>query len=218
MGKNGQGLKRAVQIVARFLILLFFFVGIYALCNGKIEKNYIKEQDFSSNQYVTPIDHYFCPNCNTIVPCPYSHNGVGISCPSCGYKTEIIRRGGSAQNMGGVYGSNYYGTGGLGRNGGMGLGPGGNLICPDCGYIMPHQRGVPSYTVQCPQCGTTMARKIAASNSTAFYNINSNNPSLQNRNGVASGAQAPPITSDAVMPHVYQGVCSKCHQIIDIPK
>jgi len=219
MTKNGQSHKRVTQIVARFLILLFVFVGIYALCNVTIGENYLKEQGFYNSQHVTEMDHYFCTNCNTIVPCPYNHNGVGILCPSCGYKTQVMRRGGRAQYMGGIYGSNYYGVGGIGRNGGMGLGPDGNLICPDCGYIMPHQRGVPCYTIQCPQCGTTMARQIPANTSTAFYNVNSNNPGLQNQNGVASAAPTPPaITSSAIMPHVYKGVCSKCHQIIDIPR
>ena len=266
-----------IQNVARFLILLIVIVGIYALCNGTIGEDYLEGRGFYNSQNITAMDHYFCPNCNTIVPCPYNHNGVGILCPSCGYKTEVMRRGGRAQNRGGVYGSyyygaggfgrngglglgpggnlvcpdcgyimphqigvpcytvqcpkcgttmarqiaansSYYGVGGFGRNGGLGLGPGGNLICPDCGYLMPHQTGVPSYTVQCPQCGTTMARQIAANSSPAYYNINSNNPGFQNQSGVASAATTPPITSDAVMTHVYRGVCSKCHQIIDNPR
>jgi len=136
-----------IQNVARFLILLIVIVGIFALSNGTIGEDYLEGRGFYNSQNITAMDHYFCPNCSTIVPCPYNHNGVGILCPSCGYKTNVIRRGGRAQNGGGVYGSNYYGVGGFGRNGGMGLGPGGNLICPGCGYLMPHQIGVPCYTV-----------------------------------------------------------------------
>lgn len=45
-----------------------------------------------------------------------------------------------------------------GRMGGQGLGPGGTLICPDCGTSVTHQRGVPCYTVPCPSCGTQMVR------------------------------------------------------------
>lgn len=173
-----------IQNVARVLILLIVIVGIFALSNGTIREDYLEGRGFYNSQNITAMDHYFCPNCNTIVP--------GLS--------------------------NYYGAGGLGRNGGMGLGPGGNLICPGCGYLMPHQTGVPSYTVQCPKCGTTMARQIAANSSTAFnqYNRNGNNPGFQS--GAASAATTPPITSDAVMTHVYRGVCSKCHQIIDNPR
>ena len=207
-----------IQNVARFLILLIVIVGIFAMSNGTIGEDYLEGRGFYNSQNITAMDHYFCPNCNTIVPCPYNHNGVGILCPSCGYKTNVIRRGGRAQNGGGIYGSYYYGAGGFGRNGGMGLGPGGNLVCPDCGYLMPHQRGIPSYAVQCPKCGTTMARQIAANSSTPFYqyNRNGNNPGFKNAG--ASAAPPPPITLDAVMPHVYQGVCSKCHQIIDNPR
>lgn len=32
------------------------------------------------------------------------------------------------------------------------------LICPNCNYTMPHQFGVPAYTVICPNCNTRMIR------------------------------------------------------------
>ena len=42
--------------------------------------------------------------------------------------------------------------------GGRGIGPGGYLICPNCSTQVPHQRGVPAYTVPCPSCGMQMTR------------------------------------------------------------
>jgi len=45
-----------------------------------------------------------------------------------------------------------------GRMGGLGLGPGGILVCPGCGTTVVHQRGVPCFTVACPACGATMVR------------------------------------------------------------
>ena len=39
------------------------------------------------------------------------------------------------------------------------MGPGGFLVCPNCSTQIPHQRGVPSYTVNCPNCGTQMMRQ-----------------------------------------------------------
>jgi len=32
------------------------------------------------------------------------------------------------------------------------------LICPNCNYTMPHQFGIPAYTVVCPNCGRRMIR------------------------------------------------------------
>ncbi len=43
--------------------------------------------------------------------------------------------------------------------GGRGLGPGGNCVCPDCGYKEPHQQGLPCVQKRCPQCGQMMTRE-----------------------------------------------------------
>jgi len=50
--------------------------------------------------------------------------------------------------------------GGRGRMGGNrpGSGPGGDCVCPNCGERVPHQQGMPCYSVNCPKCGTKMAR------------------------------------------------------------
>ncbi|MHC5054204.1 MAG: PDZ domain-containing protein [Planctomycetota bacterium] len=45
-----------------------------------------------------------------------------------------------------------------GRMGGFGPGPGGSLVCPNCGTRVTHQRAVPCFTVPCPSCGTLMTR------------------------------------------------------------
>ncbi|MDQ7825368.1 MAG: hypothetical protein RDV48_21385 [Candidatus Eremiobacteraeota bacterium] len=51
------------------------------------------------------------------------------------------------------------GRGGRGRGpGGSGLGPPGTCRCPQCGTEVPHQRGVPCLSLQCPKCGTLMVR------------------------------------------------------------
>ncbi|MDI3543479.1 MAG: H+/Na+-translocating ferredoxin:NAD+ oxidoreductase subunit [Candidatus Atribacteria bacterium] len=50
---------------------------------------------------------------------------------------------------------------GLGRMGGNrpGAGAGGNCVCPNCGTKVSHQRGVPCYSLTCPQCGSKMIRE-----------------------------------------------------------
>ena len=138
------------------------------------------------------MDYFHCPNCKTVVPCPYITTGSGRLCPlcpSCGVRMGIV-----SNNMAGtqgITGSNIFAAGGFGRGGGLGLGPGGYLVCPNC--------------------GTVMYRQLPAYLPTAFNNPTGN----QNIQSAQSGTQtnAPPITSNAVMPHEYRGVCSKCHQI-----
>ena len=57
-----------------------------------------------------------------------------------------------------------YGGGGFGRfghrglGGGFGQGPGGECICPNCGYQETHQLRVPCYTKKCPKCETPLVR------------------------------------------------------------
>ena len=48
--------------------------------------------------------------------------------------------------------------GGQGRMGGIGKGPGGSCICPNCNSKVTHERGVPCFEIKCPNCGTTMTR------------------------------------------------------------
>ena len=40
----------------------------------------------------------------------------------------------------------------------FGAGPGGFCVCPSCGTKVEHRVGVPCYNVNCPTCGTRMAR------------------------------------------------------------
>ena len=42
--------------------------------------------------------------------------------------------------------------------GGRGLGPGGECVCPNCGYRVSHSRGEPCYNKTCPKCGAKMTR------------------------------------------------------------
>jgi hypothetical protein len=39
-------------------------------------------------------------------------------------------------------------------------GPSANCICPICGLVMPHQRGIPCFQTKCPQCSSPMARQF----------------------------------------------------------
>jgi len=40
-----------------------------------------------------------------------------------------------------------------------GGGPGGYCACPECGYKIPHQRGVPCSMLECPKCKIKLIRK-----------------------------------------------------------
>lgn len=50
---------------------------------------------------------------------------------------------------------------GRGRMGGNrpGAGAGGHCVCPSCGAKVTHQRAVPCYQVNCPECGKPMTRE-----------------------------------------------------------
>lgn len=47
---------------------------------------------------------------------------------------------------------------GVGRTG-RGLGPEGDCVCPKCGKVAPHGRGVPCSSMKCPDCDANMTRK-----------------------------------------------------------
>ncbi|HOP86646.1 MAG TPA: hypothetical protein PLM71_04010 [Syntrophorhabdaceae bacterium] len=67
-------------------------------------------------------------------------------------------RGQGAQGQKAGMGRRLAGSGGRGRMGGRGLGPGGECVCPQCGTRTPHQQGIPCYEQKCPNCSTPMVR------------------------------------------------------------
>jgi serine protease Do len=118
-----------------------------------------------------------CPNCYNSVPCPRARAGVGnmVNCPNCGM---CMTHGGMpwrypfpaqsqpqgiqnqpADQLDSLSGFGQYVWGG--RMGGSAMGPGGFLVCPNCGIQVHHQRGVPASIVNCPSCGTQMMRQGA---------------------------------------------------------
>ena len=66
---------------------------------------------------------------------------MGTNTPLVGAQAAVIARNGG------------------GRMGGYGFGPGGYVVCPDCGFKMLHQSGAPAYTLNCPKCDVTMVRE-----------------------------------------------------------
>lgn len=58
-------------------------------------------------------------------------------------------------------GGRGQGGGGLGRGGGNkpGSGPGGDCVCPKCGFKTPHVVGQRCMDIACPQCGTRMVKQ-----------------------------------------------------------
>lgn len=72
------------------------------------------------------------------------------------------KRDGTGLSGGGLGTGRGFGRGGgRGRMGGTrpGSGPGGNYVCPSCGTVIAHQRGIPCYQTACPKCGTNMVRQ-----------------------------------------------------------
>ena len=61
---------------------------------------------------------------------------------------------------GGMGAGRGQGKGGGGRMGGFGMGSGGGCICPQCGTKVPHKRGAPCTSENCPKCGSVMTREM----------------------------------------------------------
>ena len=83
-------------------------------------------------------------------------------CTQCHIMAIRILTGGGQDKMSGMGRGGGQGVGrggqGRGRMGGSGLGPSGECRCPNCGYTMSHQTGVPCYQQTCPKCGSKMTR------------------------------------------------------------
>ncbi len=47
-----------------------------------------------------------------------------------------------------------------GKMGGIGAGPGGKCICPNCGYTILHKAQNPCSKMICPKCGAKMTREM----------------------------------------------------------
>jgi hypothetical protein len=45
-----------------------------------------------------------------------------------------------------------------GLGGGIGLGPGGECVCPICNYHQNHKLGIACNKIKCPKCGATLRR------------------------------------------------------------
>jgi predicted Fe-Mo cluster-binding NifX family protein len=68
-------------------------------------------------------------------------SGRGSGGGQCGNPTGRCRGAGNSQGVGG------------------GVGTADSCICPACGAKAPHERGIPCFQVNCPQCGKPMVRE-----------------------------------------------------------
>jgi len=77
--------------------------------------------------------------------------------------------------------------------------------CPHCSWRIPSQNQG-NHVFRCPNC-QALINGMSPNVGPIFQNFGQTQ-----RN--AAPLKAPPITSDAKMPHSYRGVCSNCHQIL----
>lgn len=197
MNKNTEKVSggRTVSIASLIIIAVIIVIGVCAI---------IYDED-AEELFADTLDFFKCSNCNTIVPIPYDQYDIEKLCPSCGVRMDFI-----SKNITSVQ-SAFRPTRNIAGSFSQGLGTEGNLICPRCGTVIPHQKGIPSFTVTCPKCGNMMERQYPANIPTAFYRNMTQSLVVRQRNQPL----APPITSGAPMTHEYRGPCSNCHAIVD---
>lgn len=187
---NGMFADPKVSIVAALVLGILMVVGVYAMVS-------------SGDIHESVASYYRCPSCSTVVPCPVNGDGLQKPCPSCGMVMDIIKKGAASARQ-------LVQAGPTGKN----------LVCPSCWTVVPHLPGAAVFNQTCPKCGVAMRRQLPAQIPTAFRNRSQLTGAGSIRQ-VALGQTAPqamPITMNAVMPHSYRGVCSKCHPIVGAQK
>jgi hypothetical protein len=133
-------------------------LGLQVICGIAGEVEEILEA-YRANRLNRP--EFWLPGCDGT---RRYRQGLGkLECPSC--KEDK----GGEQAMSGVRGGKgtgrNQGRGSAGRctraGGGPGqlAGPTGLCLCPACGAKAPHERGIPCFQVNCPQCGKPMTRE-----------------------------------------------------------
>ncbi len=201
--------KPVAAIITSVIVILIALIIVGGLVIGGDEGEAYKNKSNLSffSQDGPGMDYFHCGNCETILPCPIDRFGAAgryPDCPSCGMGMNLRK---NRPNMRGYgYGRNFNTVGS--NSPGALQGSIGELICPDCSYTMPHQPGVPVYNVNCPRCNRAMTRQRPARVPTKYYQINSSNSNQP------ANVPAPPITTNAPLPHEYRGVCSNCHKIV----
>ena len=98
------------------------------------------------------------------------------------------------------------------RMGGFGAGPIGNLVCPNCSTTVPHQIGVPAYTVSCPNCQTPMMRE----GTPGISRIPVQNQQAANQNTTAT-PQTPNTSPTTTAPGNFW-VCPNCYTSVPCPR
>jgi len=109
-----------------------------------------------------------CPVCGTTVPHPIGIPCAQLTCPNCGSRMVNANTGNTISSPVTPQSNNLTQQLNTQQQFGSGInsfgqgGPGGFCICPNCGYIVPHQAGIACYQMTCPKCGSQMIRQIAA--------------------------------------------------------
>ena len=85
-------------------------------------------------------------------------NSKAIKIQGGNFKMVQPRGRGAGLGFGGGRGMSRGMDAGRGRMGGTAAGPGGECVCPKCGYKEAQIRGQPCMNKKCPKCGDVMAR------------------------------------------------------------
>ncbi|MBF0494212.1 MAG: hypothetical protein HQL28_03670 [Candidatus Omnitrophica bacterium] len=221
-GGNTQGAAGAAWGVPNY--------GMNPNCQFPMMQGAMGYQPYAANQAAFGFGQqaFVCPNCNWRLKCARQGNAYP-TCPNCAspMATDMSN---SMQNwkfwQDGQWAADMtqlqpqFNQSNNQPNFWQGQESTGFFTCPNCNWRMFSQQGANQYP-QCPNCKQIMAR------SGAYYqnqNTQNNqtiaaipaNGATQAASKVPAVTLAPDIPSNSQMGHVFRGVCSNCHKIINV--
>lgn len=128
---------------------------IYRSTREKIAKAFVENKQISVQGGVVEFQAFWyrCSNCGSVFKSKKTGKGHNLkSCPVCNSEAILSVLQVDEENI-------FTEDRSFRRQHRMGMGSGGNCICPKCDYRLPHESGTPCNSLLCPHCEIRMVRE-----------------------------------------------------------